>query len=1285
MSNNLNKVHYCIEINTGYTEHTNSNIGMEGGIIRYVTDNVDIGASTHQYEDGTAVDGVWYKDIVSRNGFAKLGSRIDIITGGDYAYLQSFNLSLVNHTANGRPYHKELQDEGINIIGATVKIYVIIDNVLYSRWVGVVGESKFTDDVFTYQCNDAHNNKNNTVKNTLYGMVKKFTLNDVAQQDNKDDVRPVTQRPITRLKPFRTDGLLDQDYRKFNSCLPVPEKTHWDWLKLEAHTGTSITSPIQNDFDTKMIEMDSQVLQVWIQYTDTIYLEGAHYVTIQHGTDESEPYNILGWFHDEDDSLLKVLIKGNVPIDDADSQFGNWENISDPAVEASLKLFDDTFLNVYNIGVKINDTIDLNDVSAIFDKNGVEIPLDTIFEFNGDYYLPNTIVTKAKYDIPNSDIQYTYGDTGNYDGMVKSDFNLSFNGEFQPTQTEPYIKSYLDLSKVTFDVTKYDTISLGINYVKSIKELSFPAQAGCAGCMFGFRFNESSTNTDVIINPDGTTTNINGVNKSSSDLKSSLAGLCKVDIVPTYEDAKYGMVPVGVNSYNATLPVGFNVTTTPPSAVDTPDGNYIFHNSGTTNLPYELYTIDPVRPRILSGKGIPTWININSEASFFDAKYGSSETTIPNIKDSVAKSKDLILVITSNIKNSVDIYKVLSGNVIISDTIGVANEVVSPNIQMGFSLVGYTETNTSDGFFGSYIDEDTNTIGEILGVLSDTTAVNDIRPTYFAGRFIEEQTSKFNMITEICKQSFIGGYTNRLGDVEFKKIMEYSNDYHNHNDNNIVDKSIKSFQLSPISKVYNEFEVKYCYVDNKPEKTLEVHNVDEDIFPDNVSEVFNIPANGTGAITFYANFYDPLYIIQIFTHDWVVFPDIGGVANITADTGEIARFTIVDIQGDTVIGSLDTNPLYTNIDMGVTYNSTTDKVIYDIPVDTMLADTYPYSGLHGNGLTWTSELMSGDDLYANYPSGTYMMSIDGNNETGTKDNTPPIGTHIIANICEYYMARSIRDLGVSMADWDFPTVNTAFSYGSAVESHVVLEADIIDIIYFNDNVTLVLGNVTHSDSSGAHTPDTGYRIRRDNIMAKQITRVSIDNSEVESTPEWKKWVVGIDDYNTAKDIWDKAHQAYLYTKVVQKTPSNRTNLKWAVDRNWFFDTDIYNSLEEYGYDYFLKLLDWTSYQKYQVNYSLPITDETIKYEILDEVHFSDPIVTPDVGEYGIGWITQYEVDTKKDIVNMQLTFEPAFLRIPHTYIRPCINIWEGDSEAITITETGNSNDININEPCERLN
>jgi len=93
---------------------------------------------------------------------------------------------------------------------------------------------------------------------------------------------------------------------------------------------------------------------------------------------------------------------------------------------------------------------------------------------------------------------------------------------------------------------------------------------------------------------------------------------------------------------------------------------------------------------------------------------------------------------------------------------------------------------------------------------------------------------------------------------------------------------------------------------------------------------------------------------------------------------------------------------------------------------------------------------------------------------------------------------------------------------------------------------------------------------------------------------------------------------------------------------------------------------------------MPLTAETVKYELLDYVNFSDPIITPDSGEFAEGWITGISVKPKKDLVNIELTMSPDFLIQPAS---ACSTITEASTNTDTITEDKDNTDTITEHNC----
>jgi len=107
---------------------------------------------------------VWAEGIVvGREGLGSVDRMIDIIKTGDYGSLSGYNFTITNHDN----FHEFLDTEEIFLINRTIKFYVVLDNVFYQIWGGVVSETKFTEQVFSFICEDIFKTAHKTIPKTV--------------------------------------------------------------------------------------------------------------------------------------------------------------------------------------------------------------------------------------------------------------------------------------------------------------------------------------------------------------------------------------------------------------------------------------------------------------------------------------------------------------------------------------------------------------------------------------------------------------------------------------------------------------------------------------------------------------------------------------------------------------------------------------------------------------------------------------------------------------------------------------------------------------------------------------------------------------------------------------------------------------------------------------------------------------------------------------------------------------------------------------------------------------
>jgi len=103
-----------------------------------------------------------------------------------------------------------------------------------------------------------------------------------------------------------------------------------------------------------------------------------------------------------------------------------------------------------------------------------------------------------------------------------------------------------------------------------------------------------------------------------------------------------------------------------------------------------------------------------------------------------------------------------------------------------------------------------------------------LRSDWHVGRQITEQKNGYDYLKELCAQSFVGLVPTRKGNRKLSAWIEDTTSTATHDESKIVKGSIKDFKLTPISNLYNSFDIKYGYNPGRDDydKTFFIHKVD---------------------------------------------------------------------------------------------------------------------------------------------------------------------------------------------------------------------------------------------------------------------------------------------------------------------------------------------------------------------------------------------------------------------------------------------------------------------------
>jgi len=149
------KLSYLIKIDTGKFNLTDPNIWIKDGVIQLSTDGVGVDPYT-DIDTGGKIGGITYTNVITKEGIRDAGSRIDIDLGGEFATLNGFSFTVKNKSEDGVLFSTKAESYGINFTGSKVNLFLFdrTNNILYSRWSGVIETPVFDERVFTLSCVD---------------------------------------------------------------------------------------------------------------------------------------------------------------------------------------------------------------------------------------------------------------------------------------------------------------------------------------------------------------------------------------------------------------------------------------------------------------------------------------------------------------------------------------------------------------------------------------------------------------------------------------------------------------------------------------------------------------------------------------------------------------------------------------------------------------------------------------------------------------------------------------------------------------------------------------------------------------------------------------------------------------------------------------------------------------------------------------------------------------------------------------------------------------------------
>lgn len=810
----ISNKYWAVKIYTG-SSITDPNIGLTDGVMYFTTGGYDGVGGIYEGGGGDVEQGVWNGDLLDRdNPLQSLSARVDLTDGGDFAYLSNATINLVNTTMVGGSFIKELIGiHGLSPVGYKVEVFVVVDGTFFSRWVGSVGDIKVTEKQFTFHLKDTNKDDEETVENECYGYVHRVP---VAGGDSEvENPLPVISVPLARY---------DYTQGETTTVIHIPEFfSHIDGV-LFGEKGDDVLLGVPS-------------YRIWVAQNYDITSDLVF--SVSKGTAETNLYDITNVVHTGDSygNLMTIIhFAGILDIEDQIDLFGNYESIPAGSEYDNLYTFNGTLIKFYDKITTIKEGINTSKLIALYSSNGLELPLSSIID--GAYFKEQITISK-NVDIAQSAVRWNVSNTPDIDG-IRGDpdtiFPLTFNGEYDLTgHGLPYIQTLIDCSSALGDINleDWDTVYLGVES----RRMLIDANYNMLRSLNDFRFNHINTGTGRETEAVLTYERYNGAIEvetidwyETSDIGLSIWNAFEIDVYPSYFDDKYGIVVIDDDtSLEITTPYGNDWTV---NVVADELDTFDFAGLGSSNR------ADESDSDILHyEKSIPLFRD-TVEARLFEAQYGSEANAIPDVSEHLSDSNYLLSVSSMTFDGDHRIMRLNQDNGQTSYYDFLTGDTVQSKVVVDYSLVGKTTILSGDGIWGSCRDNNTLTVQDLLDHLSGsgTVMIKIRRFDWEVGRIIDTQTSKGTMIADLCKQSFVLGFTNRFGSPEFTSYRDYADASYVvgiHSGDLIVKGTLGALETTPSSRIFNELEVQYekDYVEGEYVNRIAIRKVTESAFP----------------------------------------------------------------------------------------------------------------------------------------------------------------------------------------------------------------------------------------------------------------------------------------------------------------------------------------------------------------------------------------------------------------------------------------------------------------------
>lgn len=782
MSISINEIHYAISINTGVSALSDSTIGLTNGYLNYTTDGY-FPTSADTYEDLSPVTGLWYGDLLEKDGVKPSSQSIDLVVGGDMAWASSLSVNIVNYD---ELHKKILTTDDVYVVGCPMSMYVIIDNVWYTRWTGVVAEVQFSDNSFSFIGKDKQNADNVNLSSYIFGTTPTATI---PISEDLSDKRVITNIPINRYY-FTNDTLTSYCQKHIPDAAPSGDVVT---RMQKQYNGLCF-----DELYTTTTNNSSYVIQLVGVFPN---VKAGMYLQIN---SENEMFYItrvdVGSIIIDTGATLPtclITVDGDIPkLLDTAQLYGVVPKGVPTAVKTEMDKFTEETLtcSVYDKGVvlkpitggyKIYDGNKLDVITKEGDHITVKVKENndgTVTVLNKVYaaiYKPKTVkyFSSSTETLKNEILAGTAKNLEDYflsqTITVPNDFDISSVNDYNYfiTNADRYHYFLLEFEDTVAEGTPFVVVNSLADSTEVWSWETFDGQDGPEwwNALYG---------KDIPYNTYRTVYNSPYVNNDVASLNSRFRGYL-TSTFRIINDGFYGYVPFLVDDF--LLP---NVRSS--DNVFSLDSSNKYWSTTTrsinsTNVPYDSIIGDNI---ISIRDGFRSWdytvdptfyVYPNGKVKDFDRIGSSVKFNKDNTKELKAQSNKILMIIEADNPEDINLTEDTENNFYIRSLMGDTKYSIDwTKMKFGLNSIGLYKEITVESSADIMVKTDIKTTNTVQKLISDLTGrYIDLpnRTNWFVGGQIADD-NKYTILTNICKQSFTAGYCDRFGEYQYTNFLE---------------------------------------------------------------------------------------------------------------------------------------------------------------------------------------------------------------------------------------------------------------------------------------------------------------------------------------------------------------------------------------------------------------------------------------------------------------------------------------------------------------------------------